>query len=492
MAPKKKPGPQSSKKKSSPKKPGGISPRHSPRSPQIRRKLPKRSHPFPSPKPTVPTKKKSPDVEKTPKRNVKRQSSGGSSQDSSSTPTTPRSAGRYELRNVTPANYSAVRRRTSMFTPGRATLKTPSRTPFRTPKIKSFGVKPPPDISQASRLHKEDATLWKDQLKLLINRQLSICNLSSVHNFRYNFKNLRKQYEGTLKRMIEDVFASSMLTVTLSTTSFFSLVPNVVDAIYIQVNSLVPGNTVEEDKMMIVYSCWLFKTSHTQSKNIPGVEWFPVMLYTGRNVIHNVVVDWLQGSFDCYVTRRQLRQTDMMWIAGVWSGRKCFTSAHQRGEGNSIDFTYHVRHPDGTSNYPVPNSRSRLKLVMKLNMEDIHHIWDTIVDSSRGEMSVEELQLFFNTISDCAQQLTFLPAELLQLQQLSTPCLSITSAGKVKLTCVRSASIVVNHLIDIFIQTMNCSALEDHLIKADEDDENETSVFLTDDEDKEEASLKDV
>lgn len=35
---------------------------------------------------------------------------------------------------------------------------------------------------------------------------------------------------------------------------------------------------------------------------------------------------------------------------------------------------------------------------------------------------------------------------------------------QVKLTCVRSASIVVNHLIDIFIQTMNCSALEDHLL----------------------------
>lgn len=84
---------------------------------------------------------------------------------------------------------------------------------------------------------------------------------------------------------IEDVFASSMLTVTLSTTSFFSLVPNVVDAIYIQINSLVPGNTVEEDKMVIVYSSWLFKTSHTQSKNIPGVEWFPVMLYTGMIVI---------------------------------------------------------------------------------------------------------------------------------------------------------------------------------------------------------------
>ncbi|ROT80514.1 Centromere protein L [Penaeus vannamei] len=407
MAPKKKPVPQSSKKKSPSKKPavGVISPRRSPRSPQIRRKLPKRTHPYPSPKPTVPAKKKSLDVEKTPTTNVQRQSSVGSRQDSSSTPTTP--------------------------------------------------------------------------------RQLNICNLSSVHNFRYNFKNLRKQYEGTLKRMIEDVFASSMLTVNFSTTSFFSLVPNVVDAIYIQVNSLVPGNTVEEDKMMIVYSCWLFKTSHTQSKNIPGVEWFPVMLYTGRNVIHNVVVDWLQGSFDCYVTRRQLRQTDMMWIAGVWSGRKCFTSAHQRGEGSSIDFTYHVRHPDGTSNYPVPNTRSKLKLVMKLNMEDVHHIWDTIVDSSRGEMSVEELQLFFNTIGDCAQQLTFLPAELLQLQQLSTPCLSITSAGKVKLTCVRSASIVVNHLIDIFIQAMNCSALEDHLLKADEVAESETSVFLTDDEDKE-------
>lgn len=62
-------------------------------------------------------------------------------------------------------------------------------------------------------------------------------------------------------------------------------------------------------------------------------------------------------------------------------------------------------------------------------------VCSSIVDSSRGEMSVEELQLFFNTISDCAQQLTFLPAELLQLHQLNTPCLSITSAGKVG-TCL--------------------------------------------------------
>lgn len=58
--------------------------------------------------------------------------------------------------------------------------------------------------------------------------------------------------------------------------------PGAVDVVRIDVSSLIPGETIEEDKMMTVYSAWMFKTSRKQSADMPEIVWFPVMLYTGK------------------------------------------------------------------------------------------------------------------------------------------------------------------------------------------------------------------
>lgn len=53
----------------------------------------------------------------------------------------------------------------------------------------------------------------------------------------------------------------------------------------------------------------------------------------GREVIHYTVVEWLQGSFGCYVTRYGIRRSDLLWMAGVWSGRSCSDPTHSKKEG---------------------------------------------------------------------------------------------------------------------------------------------------------------
>lgn len=58
----------------------------------------------------------------------------------------------------------------------------------------------------------------------------------------------------------------------------------------------------------------------------------------GKEVIHYTVVEWLQGSFGCYVTRYGIRRSDLLWMAGVWSGRSCSDPTHSRKEGTgSLD-----------------------------------------------------------------------------------------------------------------------------------------------------------
>lgn len=55
------------------------------------------------------------------------------------------------------------------------------------------------------------------------------------------------------------------------------------DAVWFEVKSLVPGDTPEDDKMVVVYSSWLIRTVRVQSSSLQSVDWLPVMLYLGNS-----------------------------------------------------------------------------------------------------------------------------------------------------------------------------------------------------------------
>ncbi|XP_069158120.1 uncharacterized protein [Procambarus clarkii] len=372
-------------------------------------------------------------------------------------PHTPRSSDKYELRNVTPGSYSF--KKSKVFnTPGRTPARKILQTPFRTPRLRMLGRELAPDLEDAEKIYKEESRIWNKHLKLFLNKTHKLCHMSSVHNFRYKTDGLRTKYENTLKKKLQDesyargvpssqhslsynalklltvlastafslnlpqpsttlfakvqeVYPSPLLTVKLSTTACFTLKPGAVDAVRIYITSLLPGLSEEQDKTVTVYSSWMIRTPRIQSTDIPGVEWFPIMLYTDQEV----------------------------------------------------HFTYYIRPPSGMIQFSSPNSRGKPKLVLKNTLKDIQHIWQSIVGSSHDEMSIGELRQFFLCMNNIASELSSVPSSYLYLHQLYTPCIMLNGDGKVRLTCGRSASVLLNHLINIFIQTTNCYAIEDRL-----------------------------
>nr|XP_045605571.1 uncharacterized protein LOC123762881 isoform X3 [Procambarus clarkii] len=325
-------------------------------------------------------------------------------------PHTPRSSDKYELRNVTPGSYSF--KKSKVFnTPGRTPARKILQTPFRTPRLRTLGRELAPDLEDAEKIYKEESRIWNKHLKLFLNKTHKLCHMSSVHNFRYKTDGLRTKYENTLKKKVQEVYPSPLLTVKLSTTACFTLKPGAVDAVRIYITSLLPGLSEEQDKTVTVYSSWMIRTPRIQSTDIPGVEWFPIMLYTDQEV----------------------------------------------------HFTYYIRPPSGMIQFSSPNSRGKPKLVLKNTLKDIQHIWQSIVGSSHDEMSIGELRQFFLCMNNIASELSSVPSSYLYLHQLYTPCIMLNGDGKVRLTCGRSASVLLNHLINIFIQTTNCYAIEDRL-----------------------------
>ncbi|XP_069158119.1 uncharacterized protein [Procambarus clarkii] len=378
-------------------------------------------------------------------------------------PHTPRSSDKYELRNVTPGSYSF--KKSKVFnTPGRTPARKILQTPFRTPRLRMLGRELAPDLEDAEKIYKEESRIWNKHLKLFLNKTHKLCHMSSVHNFRYKTDGLRTKYENTLKKKVQEVYPSPLLTVKLSTTACFTLKPGAVDAVRIYITSLLPGLSEEQDKTVTVYSSWMIRTPRIQSTDIPGVEWFPIMLYTGRELIHHAVVEWLQGSFGCYITKYGMYQSTLMWVAGVWSGgQPCPIASHHSNKDQEVHFTYYIRPPSGMIQFSSPNSRGKPKLVLKNTLKDIQHIWQSIVGSSHDEMSIGELRQFFLCMNNIASELSSVPSSYLYLHQLYTPCIMLNGDGKVRLTCGRSASVLLNHLINIFIQTTNCYAIEDRL-----------------------------
>lgn len=79
-----------------------------------------------------------------------------------------------------------------------------------------------------------------------------------------------------------EVYPSPLVVVRLTITSCLSWQSSVVDAVWLEVQSLIPGDTSDQDRMVVVYSAWLIHTKHIQSSNLESVNWLPVMLYSGN------------------------------------------------------------------------------------------------------------------------------------------------------------------------------------------------------------------
>lgn len=80
-----------------------------------------------------------------------------------------------------------------------------------------------------------------------------------------------------------EMYPSPHIEVSIVAASCLSWESSVVDAVWFEVKSLIPGDTPEDDDMVVVYSSWLIRTLRVQSSSLQSVDWFPVMLYSGNS-----------------------------------------------------------------------------------------------------------------------------------------------------------------------------------------------------------------
>lgn len=264
-----------------------------------------------------------------------------------------------------------------------------------------------------------------------------------------------------------EVYPSPVVKVQLRVTSCFSW-QSVVDTAWLEVSCLVPGETDNEDKMVVVYSAWLIHTKRIQSSNLENVNWLPLMLYTGRELIHQVVVDWLQGSFGCYVAQRGMPQNNLLWLTGICTRMKCRISAHN-AEDAKIHFTYLIVPPCGMSSFSFPNNRGKPRVIIKVLLRDVLELWNRVLNSDSDEISLEDLQKVISVIESMASNTIGLPISLLRLQQVRTPCVVLNNNGKVRLMCRHSVALVTHYFMDVFFQMGACYNRDDYMQELEED-----------------------
>ncbi|XP_045133190.1 uncharacterized protein LOC123517304 isoform X2 [Portunus trituberculatus] len=310
-------------------------------------------------------------------------------------------------------------------------VKTPSKTrqatSYRTPRLKTV---PWLRVSGQTSAKKRDAKMWSEDLNGLMRRSLKLCNLSSMTNFKFKDEKLRAQYQKALKSKVLDAYPSPLVKVKLNVTSCLSWQSSIVDAVWLEVSSLIPGETEAEDKMVVVYSAWVIHTKHIQSSNLKNVNWLPLMLYTGRELIHQVVVNWLQGSFGCYVARSGMPQNNLLWLTGICTRMRCRNSAHNI-EDAKISFNYLIVPPCGMSSFSLPNNKGKPRVTITLSLKDVVEVWNRFLDKDRNEISLEDLQNVISTIDSVTSSTFGIPSSLLRLQQVRTPCIVLNNNGKI-------------------------------------------------------------
>ncbi|CAL4073877.1 unnamed protein product, partial [Meganyctiphanes norvegica] len=298
----------------------------------------------------------------------------GDSSSSSSSPCSPdglprSGAIRYGLRDLSNRRSLDLSRSRNhpLSTPGHSrrrnvlTSRTPALTPYRTPNFKSLFRDDRLSLEEVEKkkTHKpEQIEKWKKELKELRRCMWKIVYISTLNNFNFSNKKLLKQYENNLRKKVKDVFASYKLKVVIDCTSCLRFRPKDVDAVRIFISTLVPQDDASQDYMKVVYTAWLFRSNMLQSKNIIGGHWFPIMFYAGLRSLHNVVAGWLSSSFGAYVSAPTLRSTDLMWMAGVFSGKPCSVKSHNRllnPTDRSVTLKYMIKPPQRKLDFPLKN-----------------------------------------------------------------------------------------------------------------------------------------
>ncbi|XP_069793749.1 centromere protein L [Narcine bancroftii] len=259
-----------------------------------------------------------------------------------------------------------------------------------------------------------------EQIALLLQKQWRLYHLTPLYRFSYA---MLKKYSNELSVFIASERKKGLAVevgIELASIAKFSMLAGLratesdPEAVFIQITSKTPVQQTADEK--VVWSGWLCCVDGDLSflASLP-VEFtcLPLLFANGPETVTAIVGEWLQKTFDCYISAFPISSENLTWMAAMWAN--CLSDCIHR----VMELEWSVP--------PI-----QLTISLSIHPEDAKELWDSI-HRDKDEITMEEVQLFMTSLHSHFYRHFGVRLAATRLVRVTTAVASAHCEGKLKL-----------------------------------------------------------
>ncbi|XP_020369732.2 centromere protein L [Rhincodon typus] len=259
-----------------------------------------------------------------------------------------------------------------------------------------------------------------EQIAVLLQKQWRLYHVTPLYGFSYS---MLKKYSNELSVFIATEKKKGVaieVGIELASKAKFSMLAglrateNDPEAVFIQIMAKTAVRQSVDEK--VVWSGWMCCVDGDLGllESLP-VEFIclPLLFANGPETVTTMVGEWLQKTFDCYISAFPIRSENLTWMAAMWAN--CFSDSVQR----MMELEWFVP--------PI-----QLTISLSIHPEDAKALWDSI-HTNEDEITIEEVELFMSSLHSHFYRHFGVRLAATQLVKVSTAVASAHCDGKLKL-----------------------------------------------------------
>ncbi|XP_055497969.1 centromere protein L [Leucoraja erinacea] len=259
-----------------------------------------------------------------------------------------------------------------------------------------------------------------EQIALLLQKQWRLYHLTPLYRFSYT---MLKKYSNELSVFIACEKKKGIAVevgIEVAGKAKFSMLAGLratesdPEAIFIQITSKTPVQQAADEK--VVWSGWLCCVDGDLGflESLP-VEFtcLPLLFANGPETVTAIVGEWLQKTFDCYISAFPISSENLTWMAAMWAN--CLSDCIHR----VMELEWSVP--------PV-----QLTISLSIHPEDAKTLWDSI-HGDEDEIGIDEVELFMSSLHSHFYRHFGVRLAATRLVKVTTAVASAHCDGKLKL-----------------------------------------------------------
>ncbi|XP_067846889.1 centromere protein L isoform X2 [Heptranchias perlo] len=281
-----------------------------------------------------------------------------------------------------------------------------------------------------------------EQIAVLLQKQWRLYHVTPLYRFSYT---MLKKYSNELSVFIATEKKKKGMAVEvgieLASKAKFSMLAGLratesdPEAVFIQITTKTWVQQAADEK--VVWSGWLCCVDGDLGflESLP-VEFtcLPLLFANGPETVTAMVGEWLQKTFDCYVSAFPISSENLSWMAAMWAN--CFSDSVHR----VMELEWSVP--------PV-----QLTISLSIHPEDAKELWDSI-HTDEDEITIEEVQLFMSSLHSHFYRHFGVRLAATRLVKVSTAVASAHCDGKLKLFTRKHLDHVLPFLTELAFHQM--------------------------------------